>query len=261
MPQKQGGEGTAKAKKTRGFWNESESNKHINYLELLAAFYSLKSFTRNEYNSYILLRIDNKTAISCINKMGSVQFERLNYITNQIWKWCESRNLYVFASYIASSDNYQADLESRCASIETEYHLNQKTFLFVTQKLGIPNIDLFASKINSKCQIYCSWFPDPNSFAVDAFTLKWNFFAYAFPPFPIISKVLAKIIEDEATIIVIVPYWPTQPWFPLFKKLCIEPPVFCRPSKHLLLSPFRQPHPLHKSLTLVAGKLSGKPTS
>lgn len=247
--------------RTRGFWNEEESHKHINYLELLAALYSLQSFTRDVYNKHILLRIDNKTAISCINKMGSTQYKTLNSITSQIWEWCENRNLYVFASYIASADNHRADVESRCLSVETEYKLNTKTFTHITKKLGSPTIDLFASKINAKCQNYCSWSPDPNSLVVDSFTIKWDFLGYAFPPFAIIAKVLAKIIEDGATIILVVPYWPTQPWFPLFKKLCIEPPVFCRPSKQLLLSPLRQQHPLHKSLTLVAGKLSGRRTN
>lgn len=56
--------------KTHGHWSASEKLHHINYLELLAAFFGLKCFAKDlrEYN--ILLRIDNTIAIAYINRMG-----------------------------------------------------------------------------------------------------------------------------------------------------------------------------------------------
>lgn len=36
---------------------------------------------------------------------------------------------------------------------------------------GPFDIDLFATHINVKCEIYISWFPDPFAVAFDAFTL------------------------------------------------------------------------------------------
>ncbi|XP_070522364.1 uncharacterized protein [Cardiocondyla obscurior] len=61
---------------------------------------------------------------------------------------------------------------------------------------------------------------DPGSWAIDAFTLPWNhFYFYAFPPFILISRVLRKIIEDKAEGVLIVPWWPSQPWFPIFSRL------------------------------------------
>lgn len=71
-----------------GLWNTAEKEKHINYLELLAAYFGLRSFAKNMSNCHILLRIDNTTAISCINKMGSIQFMHLNTITQELWQWC-----------------------------------------------------------------------------------------------------------------------------------------------------------------------------
>jgi len=43
---------------------------HINFLEIKAALYALKSLTKNKHDIRILLRIDNQTAISCINRGG-----------------------------------------------------------------------------------------------------------------------------------------------------------------------------------------------
>ncbi|KAJ8909905.1 hypothetical protein NQ315_005640 [Exocentrus adspersus] len=197
-----------------GFWNEKDSQSHINFLEIKAAYYAIKSLTKNKNNMNILLRIDNQTAISCINKAGSVRFPHLHEITRALWQWCENKNILVFASYIKSSKNL-ADKESRSLSVDTEYQLNSYAFSSIIQNFGNPEIDLFASKLNRKCEKYTSWFPDPNSFSIDAFTISWNaFYFYAFPPFACIARVLDKIIQEKASGIVVVPNWPAQPWYP-----------------------------------------------
>lgn len=247
-----------KNKSTHGFWSSDQQRCHINYLELLAAYCGLKSFSKNLQNSKILLRIDNKTAISCINKMGSVQYQHLNDICRNIWQWCEVRNIHIFASYIRSKDNIIADQESRCLKTDTEYSLNNQYINNIFQTFGNPVIDLFASEQNTKCQRYISWKPDPGSEEVDAFTLKWNMFFYAFPPFAIISRVLSKIITEKAEGIVIVPEWPNQPWYPVFNRLLTQTKIILGPDRDLILSPSRLPHPNHKHLTLAVGKLSGK---
>lgn len=129
----------------RGFWNETEISKHINTLEILAIFYGLKCFAKDLKNCKILLRVDNKTAVAYINKMGGTKFPHLNAITKNIWQWCEGRNILIYASYIKSTDNKQADEESRHKKIETEYSLNQNVYLEIVNVLGKPSIDLFAS--------------------------------------------------------------------------------------------------------------------
>ena len=63
---------------------------------------------------------------------------------------------------------------------------------------------------------FVSYKPEPGAWATDAFFLNWHSLQfYAFPPFSIIGKVLAKIKQDEARGILIVPLWSTQPWFPI----------------------------------------------
>lgn len=243
----------------RGSWTPAESQMHINHLELLAALFGLKSFAKSVSNIHILLRIDNTTAIAYINRMGGVQNPRLNDVAFQIWQFCESANLFVFASYIRSAENTDADAESRKLDIETEYELAQDAFYNITSQLGYPEVDLFASRTNFKCRRYFSWKCDPESEVIDAFTVPWtNLNFYAFPPFSIILKALQKIIRDESEGIMVVPAWPGQPWFPVFKELLVSPPIFLNPSQTLLCSLDRTPHPLWKSLSLVAGRLSGK---
>ncbi|GBP28523.1 hypothetical protein EVAR_22987_1 [Eumeta japonica] len=45
--------------------------------------------------------------------MGGIQYPHLNDLAREIWQYCEEKNLFIFASYIASKDNYLADKKSR----------------------------------------------------------------------------------------------------------------------------------------------------
>lgn len=245
-----------------GFWKEEDKQYHINYLELLAAFLGLKCFAKNKRSCQILLRIDNTTAISYINKMGGIQFPRLNSLSKEIWQWCEARQIWLYASYIKSKENTEADRESRIKNIDCEWELSQNCFQTITSSFGYPSIDLFATRANSKCSRYISWHQDPHAENIDAFTVDWSTYSlcYAFPPFSLLLKTIQKIRYDRAIGILVFPMWTSQPWYPLINEMAISKIVTFKPSKHLLLSPFRTLHPLHNSLSLGACILSGKHT-
>lgn len=243
--------------RSHGWWDAEEQVEHINLLELKAAFYGLKCFAKDLRSCELLLRVDNTTALSYINKMGSIQYPKLSNLCRKIWQWCEERDLWIFASYIKSSENTDADVESRIISEETEWELNNREYRIIENKFGKFDIDLFATNINAKCPKFLSWHRDPDALAVDAFTVCWSqYYFYAFPPFSVISRVLRKIVIDKAEGIVVVPDWPTQTWFPKFRSLLVAHPIYFTPKKDLLLSPFRKEYPL--ALTLVAGRLSGR---
>ena len=59
-------------------------------------------------------------------------------------------------------------------------------------------------------------------------------FFYAFPPFSIIPKVLQKIQAEEATGLLVVPCWLTQPWWPLVMRLLVQEPLVLPKKKHLI---------------------------
>lgn len=247
--------------RAHGLWSDTESKGQINLLELKAALIGLQCFAKDLYNKEILLRIDNTTAIAYINKYGGIQYTHLNDVAREIWQWCEQRKLFVFASYIKSKDNTEADQESRRFNIDIEWELASTVFDKITNTFGRPQIDLFATRLNAKCKKYISWKRDPSAYNIDAFTIDWSpYYFYAFPPFSLILKSLRKIVTDRATGIMVVPYWPSQPWYPLFLSLTQNELIYFEPSPSLLLSPFRTPHPLWKGLTLVSSVLSSNRT-
>lgn len=247
-------------KYSSGFWNKEERKKHINFLELLAAFFALKSFASELTDCEVLLRLDNNTAIAYINRAGGVQYPHLSELSRKIWEWCERRKMWLKASYISSAENIDADKASRESNIDGEWELSQFAFRQIENQFGKFAIDLFASRLNKKCKKFYSRFPDPEAEKVDAFTVSWKLeYFYAFPPFALILRVLRKIINDEATGVLVVPAWFSQPWYPLFTSCLIEPTITFHPSNSLLVSPCREKiHPLSSHLSLVVGKLSGK---
>lgn len=151
------GWGAACGEKTvSGMWRDDKRSRHINYLEILAAFFGIKLFTKSSYDCQILLKIDNTTAISYINRMGGVQFPHLTNVTREIWPWCEERKITWYASYISSADNEIADAESRHVQPDIEWELSDSSFQIFLQYFGVPEIDIFASRLNKKCFKYIS---------------------------------------------------------------------------------------------------------
>lgn len=103
--------------------------------------------------------------------------------------------------------------------------------------------------------------PSRNALKVDAFTVRWSDLKlYAFPLFNLILKMLVKIKRDRAARIIIVPFWPSQTWYPLLLELITSTPIIFEPKNDLLLSPCRSiVHPQADHLRLIAARVSGKP--
>lgn len=122
--------------------------------------------------------------------MGGIQFPHLSNTSPKTWQWCEARDLYVFTS----GDNYIADAESRRVHADVEWELANSAYQTICDIFRkIPEIDLFASRINDKCPKFVSWHRDPDAYRIDAFTLPWlSYYFYAFPPFLFKLRVLQK---------------------------------------------------------------------
>lgn len=245
-----------------GFWDSEETEHHINFLELLAIKLALDQLVGEAKNQKILLRVDNTTAISYINKMGGIQHEKYNILARTIWQWAEERSNFLYATYIKSAENKEADFLSRIKYPDTEWSLDHQTFFRVTKQFGEPQIDLFATKINAKCPCFVSRFPEEEAFEIDAFTLNWsNLQFYAFPPFSMILRTLNKIRRETATGIVIVPEWPSQPWFPLLTSLLVKDPMIFDGSKVNQHFVDRNHHSNIQEMNFIAALVSGNPSS
>ena len=141
--------------------------------------------------------------------------------------------------------NKEADFGSKNFNDRTEWSLDPSTFELITKKLGQPEIDLFASYSNAKLVCYYSWKPDPGAAHVDAFTVSWSGpLTYCFPPFSLLGRCLQKIAMDHAECIVLIPNWPTQPYYSKVMEMLVSLPLVLPWQPQLLQLP-HDPHRRH----------------
>lgn len=247
--------------RTGGLWSITEQSCHINWLELKACWLSLQALAGHYHDTQIAVKLDNTCAIYYLNNMGGI-VSNLDKLAKEIWLWCMAKNISIQASYIPGSQNIVADFESRNTSIYTEWSLNIDCFTLLVERFKLPNIDLFASRLNHKLDRYVSWRPDPFSRWTDAFTLDWNTFplCYAFPPFALVGKVVNKCIADSAELLLVAPHWPTQYWFPLLIDCMIDEPLVFPSKPDIISLPGNgsQQHPIWSRLNLMCFRISGK---
>ena len=245
-----------------GPWTLDQVGKHINELEILAAFYALQAFAFRSSNITIHLMLDNASSVAYINKCGGTHSIALNRVAVKIIRWCEKRGLTLQAFHLPGKENFLADFHSRFRADSSDWKLDPVVFSRL-QQIWPASVDLFASIWNRQLDCFVSWKHQPNCLALDAFSLNWrDIRGYLFPPFNLISRCLSKIRRDGALVTLVTPFWPTQPWFPLAVELACDEPRLIHQSEMLLTGPRGEPHPLsqQKSFQLIAWRLSGNVT-
>ena len=243
----------------QGHWTEEERTEPINALELRAVYLAIKAFFQNRRDLHILVKADNITAVAHINKMGGTRSPRLVGIAKQLWEYCLQRNLMLTAEYLPGSKNVQANRLSRDFPDSSDWRLDPVVFKSLNSRWPCK-VDLFASRWNRQLPQFISWKTDPDAMAVDAFSIQWvGMKTFMFPPFSMINRCLAKILQEKADAVLITPTWHTQPWYGTLLSVLVDHPILLPQSIDLLRSPTGAAHPLleNKSMHLAAWKVSG----
>ena len=243
-----------------GPWKHTEADHHINVLELQAVYFALQSLFNDKHDIHIHVLVDNTTAVAYIREQGGSRSLECNAMVRQIWMWAYKRNIWLSVSHIPGISNQKADFESRHFRQENEWMLDQKVFQAAISKLQfLPEIDLFATRNNCQLSKYVSWRPEPESHAVDAFSISWaGMKLYCFPPFSVIPAVLQKMVMDKSVGILVMPNWPTQPYYATAMKMLLACPLFIPKRKTLLQLPAKTDvHKIWDKLDLLICLLSG----
>lgn len=207
---------------------------------------------------HVQILSDNMTTIAYINRQGGTRSDSLMSLTYALFSLAESFFLSLSALHIKGTDNTAADYLSRHVLRSTDWALNHQVFKDITRLWGTPEIDLFATRSNRQVREFCSLDPQGGPMAIDALSIKWDWnLAYAFPPIPMIPKVLAKIREDQARVILVAPFWPKRAWFSLLRSMSITDP-WVLPDQEDLLVQGAVSHPQDKGLHLTALAFRGR---
>ena len=242
-----------------GLWTSPQKSWSINRRELRAVFLGLQAF-EPFLSSRIALFCDNTTAVAYLRNQGGTLSESLNEEAQSILRWAEERGITLIPQFILGAANVLADSLSRPNQVlGSEWTLHQEVVDSLLRKWS-ANVDLFATSLNFRLQAYFAPLHDPQALAVDSFLQDWSGLeAYAFPPFPLIRRVLNKARQSPGLVLTLIaPMWPQKEWFPDLLQVLLEPPLKLPARQDLL----RQPH-FHRfhlgldSLQLHAWRLSG----
>ena len=243
-----------------GLWDLDQGSLSINARELLAIREGLLHFQFSLVGKNVSVFCDNITAVSYLRKEGGTRSPFLNTLTQGILRWAESLSIRLLPQFIPGSLNVLADTLSRPHQLpHTEWSLHLEVFLSIS-RMWPGQIDLFATSANHQCSVFFSPFRDPMAAGTDTFLHRWDGLqTYAFPPWSVIPRVLAKLRVSQWTeLTLIAPYWPQRAWFPDLLHLSLAPPVVLPLRRDLLRLP--RSHCLYQGLhrlRLHAWRLSG----
>jgi hypothetical protein len=217
--------------------------------ELLTGGWAIMAFG-NEYgwrNKIILLCMDNVFAICTYNKMGSKD-PAINAEMEFFWEWCRRRRNTVVASYIPGI-LIVADEPSRRRAGLWEFELAMPIYLALCKLMiasetsplqAMPTFDLCATHINTKATKFASLHPDPFCSMVNCLVHPLRQLApevlYAFPPPKILTRLLAKVREEQITVLLVCVAW-KRTFLPLLADGLVSIPIMIPWTSATVLDP------------------------
>jgi len=227
-------------------------------LELRAIILTLTRLKQQLLGQTVRIECDNTTTVAYINHQGGVHSRAQNQETVRLYSLVVPLGISLQAVHRPGVDNVLADYLSRTRPDPTEWRLDRVTCKRLFHMWGTPQVDAFASHLNSHLPVWFSRTHHPEAAACDALLQPWTgLFLYVFPPFAMLQKVLLKIKGDRPeAVILIAPTWPRRSWYHLLLQMACEVPLLLTIKMDLLSQHLSQKGTLYhsdlKSLKLAA---------
>lgn len=242
---------------TQGRWSPQERKRPINWLELRAVHLALKHFEAALEQKHVLILTDNVATKAHVNREGGTRSRSLMAESEALLAWAERHVLSLRAEHISGQDNIYADWLSRETLDESEWQLLPSLFREIVQRFGLPCVDLFASHQNAQLARYFTRFQCTGAEGTDALRCNWPAgLLYAFPPLPLIPRVIRKMLRERAELILVAPRWPKRAWYADLVERSVAPSWTIPPVKVDLIQGVIH-HPEPQWLRLTVWRLSG----
>ena len=196
-----------------GPWSPEEKSTSSTLRELLAVKYVLLSLVDILSGLTVKWFTDNQNVpriIECGSSKSHLQCEALS-----IFQVCCAYGISLEMEWIPRSENEKADFLSRIYDPD-DWGLSFDAFKQLDEIWGPHSIDLFANHLNYKVARFNSRHWTPGSEAIDSFTLDWSGENnYICPPICLIPRVLLHMRNCQAIGSLVVPLWPSSPFWPM----------------------------------------------
>jgi hypothetical protein len=120
-------------------------------------------------------------------------------------------------------------------------------------------VDLFASCQSAQTRRFFGWDAEDRPEAIDALSQRWDFsLACAFPPIPLLQRVVRKLEASRGTFLLVTPLWGARTWFASHQALVVEDVHHLLMSANLVIDlASGEPPPIPDRLPLVVWTISG----
>eukprot|EP01050_Picozoa_sp_SAG11_P004540 SAG11_NODE_293_length_11144_cov_4.661928_2_plen_796_part_00 len=210
-----------------GFWSRRQlSRLSQNHKELLGVFFTLQAFEEQLVGKTVLVQTDNKSVISYLMKGGG-RSESLSLKAEEVFDWCQRRQIRLRCVHLRGVLNVRADRVSRLYESRSEYQLRPACFRQLQRLHGPMDVDLFAARHNHLLPRYFSLLRDSAAVGQDAFQQDWSRLRdpFANPPYALISRVLRQARRQRVPrFTLIAPDW-GAPWAPDLWEMALAPPT------------------------------------
>ena len=196
-----------------GQWTAEEASQSSTWRELSAVYQVLLAVACKLANTRVRWFTDNQN-VARILQVGSKK-PQLHAIALKVFALSVQYQLHLEPEWIPKDLNVRADFLSRIVDHD-DWFLDPAIFARIDAMWGPHTVDRFASFHNAQLPRFNSRCWNPGSEAVDAFTVNWggqnNWWC---PPIGLIPRVIRHAQVCAAVGTLVVPCWPSAPFWPL----------------------------------------------
>ena len=205
----------------RGIWAVEDRELHITAKELKAVRYALEYWRVALRGKRVLFWEDNQAVCGILRRLVTRSVAmRADLLA--IIDLLEEENIMLQVRYIRSKWN-PSDFYSRVRD-KSEWKLSDVWAARLVHYFGPAQVDRFADSVLTLLPRFDASYPCRGAEAVDTFTRSWAFtHSWINPPYHEIGRILHKLWQEpEASATLLLPVWPSQPWWPRLLELAAE---------------------------------------
>ena len=160
---------------------------------------------------------------------GGTRSAILSRLATEILDTCHLHHIRLIPSHLPGLANTESDALSR-QKTQDEWHLNHRVADKIFDRLGLPEIDLFASQHTHQVPIYFTLDQrDNQALGIDALAHPWEFqIMYAFHSPAILLHTIQKFRLLGGKLLLVAPYWKEAPWCPEVASMLYKQPFRLR---------------------------------